>query len=72
MDYCRNCEVAKTIMPDTVDYRWKRVIHGKTDSVIRNWVTRTEDYHKVYIMPNAKFTKTARIPRALQGDEWHP
>jgi hypothetical protein len=54
MDYCRNSEVAKTIMPDTVDYRWKRVIHGKTDSVIRNWVTRTEDYHKAYIMPNVK------------------
>ena len=54
MDYCRNSEVAKTIMPDTVDYRWKRVIDGKTDYVIRNWVTRTEDYHKVYLMPNAK------------------
>lgn len=43
-----------------------------TDSVIRSWVTRIEDYHTVYIMPNAKFTKTASIPRALQGDEWHP
>ena len=43
-----------------------------TDSVIRSWVTRIEDYHTVYIMPNAKFTKTARMPRALHGDEWHP
>jgi hypothetical protein len=33
-----------------------------TDSVMRSWLTRTEDYHKVYIMPNAKLPKTAIHP----------
>jgi hypothetical protein len=35
---------------------------GMTDSVMRSELTRTEDYHKVYIMPNAKFPKTAIHP----------
>jgi hypothetical protein len=72
VDYCRDSEAGKILMPDAAAYGWKRGIHGKTDSVIRSWLTRTEDYHKVYIMPNGKFTKTARMPRALNGDEWHP
>jgi len=42
------------------------------ESLIRCWVTRTEDYHKVCIMPNEKFGKNARMLRALHGDEWHP
>jgi hypothetical protein len=38
-----------------------------TDSVIRSWVTRIEDYHTVYVMPNAKFTKTASMPLLCKG-----
>ena len=33
-----------------------------TDSVIRSWMTRIEDYHTVYIMPNAKCEMPSLLP----------